>query len=1087
MKLTMLLLTAGILNVCAKGVSQNVTFSGENVPLKSVFSSLKKQTGFLFLYTGNVIRLADPVTVNVKDLPLQQFLDEIFKLQPLRYDIKGKNVFISRKDKSPTFIHPSEDEFLPPVPIRGRVLDDNGQPLAGASILVKNSKTSGMTNAEGVFTINVNEGDVLVISYVEHQTKEIKITSQNINLGRLSITLLKSTSQLEEVVINKGYYTESKKLSAGNVGTVNSKDIQRQPISNPLMALAGRVPGLTVTQASGTPGAEVIVRVRGMNSISQGSAPLYIVDGVPFGQIPFPSTISSNTLPSGITSPLITLNPADIESIEVLKDADATAIYGSRGANGVILITTKKGKAGSAQLDINVYSGTGHVTRKPEMLNTQQYVAMRKEAFSNDGTIPTTINASDIMVWDTTRYTDWVDYFIGGSANIHDAQLKISGGNLNNQFSIGGGLHSESMVIPHSSPTIRGSGNFTFNHRSLNNRFIATLSTMFTSTKIKLPNRDFFRNVSLIPNAPALIDSAGKLVWSEKGLSFTNPISFALQKYTSVTKNLTSNMVLQYRVIKDLNLKLNLGYSDMQFNETQINPKTSFNPIVNAPSGAKFGKYSTNNWIIEPNAEYSINIGGGKLGALVGATWQETNGSGFAINATNFVNDNLLNSPAAAANITVTPFYNGNTIKYHYQAVFGRLNYNLDNKYLVNLTGRRDGSSRFGPGKQFANFGAAGIAWIFSEENFIKRAIPFLNFGKLRASYGTTGNDQIGDYQFLNTWGSPTLNYPYQGISGLMPLRLYNPNYAWEINRKLELALEMGFMEDRIFITSSFFLNRSGNQLIDYSLPDQTGFSSILMNFPAVVRNSGWEFQLNTVNLKRKTISWRSSFNLTISPNKLVSFPGLDSSSYAYLYTIGKSINSSKLLHNLGVDPETGLYKFNGNGVYPFDATSIVDYTPKYFAGLINNFQWKGFELDFLFQYVKQQGNLIGAFPQSPGTRNNQPLLVLDRWRKPGDMARFQRYTATRYTSHYSDFAFSSDGAITDASYLRLKNVSLYYTLPDEWIKKIKMTSLRVYLLGQNLLTFTGSMYKNYDPENNTTVLFMPPLKMLTAGLQFTF
>ncbi len=409
---------------------------------------------------------------------------------------------------------------------------------------------------------------------------------------------------------------------------------------------------------------------------------------------------------------------------------------------------------------------------------------------------------------------------------------------------------------------------------------------------------------------------------------------------------------------------------------------------------------------------------------------------------------------------------------------------------MLNLTGRRDGSSRFGPDRQFANFGAVGAAWIFSKEASIKRILPPLTYGKLRGSIGTTGNDQIGDYQYLNTY-SPYI-YPYQGQTGLVPTQLYNPDYGWETNRKSELGLELGTLNDRIIATVSYYHNRSSNQLINSPLPIQTGFSGIIRNLPADVQNTGWEFQLNTTIIKTESFTWDASVNLTIARNKLLEFPDLSSSGYASSYEIGKPLNIVKLVHSLGVNPQTGIFQFadkNGHITstpsYPDDYTVVKDLTPAFYGGFSNRFQYKGLSLGIFFQFVKQQGFNYIHSNTTPGSMTNQPTDVLNRWRHPGDLTNNQLFTTTDpAAAAYNYYSSSSDGAVSDASFIRLKNVELSYSLPAKWTSRIKTQLIRVYLRGQNLITFTG--YKGADPEvMNTSVL--PPLKTLAAGIQLTF
>jgi hypothetical protein len=410
----------------------------------------------------------------------------------------------------------------------------------------------------------------------------------------------------------------------------------------------------------------------------------------------------------------------------------------------------------------------------------------------------------------------------------------------------------------------------------------------------------------------------------------------------------------------------------------------------------------------------------------------------------------------------------------------------------LNFSARRDGSSRFGPGKQFAGFGAVGAAWIFSKERLFTKNLPFISFGKLRASYGVTGNDKILNYQYLDTW-EPTTN-TYQGGVGLAPSRLFNPDYHWEKTTKLESALDLGFFRDRLLFSVAWYRNQSSNQLVQYKLPSTAGFASVVKNLPAEVENTGVELSISSINIRTGTFSWSTSANLTIPKNRLVSFPGLSLSSYATRYVEGQSLNLIYAYRYLGVDPASGLFlvedinKDNAFNTKDYQILGSLD--PLYYGGLENSFEFKGFRFDVFFQCTKQTGVAYLAnsgFP--PGSIHNMPVEVLTRWQKPGDEALIQRFTQLTSTSQPAYNAFSnlflkSDGAYTDASYIRLKNISLSYTVNGKWLKRCGLSGLRLYASGQNLCTFTS--YKGGDPETQN-YLRLPPLKTIAGGIKITF
>jgi hypothetical protein len=540
--------------------------------------------------------------------------------------------------------------------------------------------------------------------------------------------------------------------------------------------------------------------------------------------------------------------------------------------------------------------------------------------------------------------------------------------------------------------------------------------------------------------------------------------------------------------LKGLVLKTNLGYTQTDFHETNTIPLSSYDPASGATSGfGLFADTHINSWIIEPQIEYGTNILKGKIKTLLGTSFAEQRQETQVIDAEKFTQDALLENIAAAGTLRVL---NADKTLYRYNSLFLRINYDWLGKYLINATGRRDGSSRFGPGKKFANFGAIGAAWIISKEAFMQ-ALPFISFAKMRSSYGITGNDQIGDYRYLSTW-SPT-GYPYQS-PGLYPVNLLNPDYSWEKNKKLETAIELVFLKDKLLFTAAFYRNISSNQLVGYSLPLTTGFSSIQANLPATVRNMGWEFDLNTQITKTANFSWSASVNLTLPRNTLLSYPNLASSSYANTYEIGKSLYAQKLYHYAGVDPNTGVFQFEDvknksltqSPHYPDDLLSLKSIEQKYYGGLNNTLRYRDLQLDIFFQFVKQDGfnYWYGNFTV-PGMFGNQPSTVLSRWQKAGDQTNVQQYSQSFSSPAYDAYNIGlSDYAITDASFIRLKNISLSYEIPAKLKQSLRINQCQVYLRAQNLLTITH--YAGLDPENQTTS-HLPPLRAIIAGIQINF
>jgi TonB-linked SusC/RagA family outer membrane protein len=958
-------------------------------------------------------------------------------------------------------------------------ITDGTNPLPGVTIALKSKANSGtISDYNGQYSIAANSSDTLVVSFIGFKTILVPIKERQI----INIALQYDTMALQEVRVNAGYYTVKESERTGSISRITAKDIENQPVTNVLATMQGRMAGVNVTQTTGMPGGGFEIQIRGQNSIRpEANNPLYIIDGVPYTSDPIGYNQTSTVFPT-VTSPLNSINPDAIESIEILKDADATAIYGSRGANGVVLITTKKGKEGKTKFSVTASSGAGTVTKFMKLMNTQEYLAMRREAFSNDKITSYPSNAYDINgTWDQNRYTDWQKELIGGTALITDLQGTITGGSQYTQFLLSGNYNTQSTVMPGDFLYKKGGSQFNLNHQSVDGKFHLVFSTGYTAQNNNQPANDLTRDSrSLAPNAPALYDTQGNLNW-ENG-TWDNPLRNLPAQFVSKTKDFLANAVLSYEIIPNLVLKNSFGYTDTQHEESRTRPSTVFNPsygITSANSSIYLNNTKRSSWIIEPQINWEKKFGKGKFGILMGGTFQQQNTSRLFQFGSGFASNSLIHDLASATNKQV--LVSDQTI-YKYLAFFGRINYNWHDRYIVNLTARRDGSSRFGPGNQFANFGAVGMAWLFSNEKVLKNSSWF-SFGKLRGSYGTTGSDQIGDYQFLDTYNSSGINY--QNSIGLQPTRLFNPDFGWEINKKLEAALELGFFADKIFLTGAWYQNRSSNQLVGIPLPGTTGFTQIQANLNATVQNTGFELTLRTVNFSTTNFNWTSSFNVSFSRNELVSFPNLNSSTYKNSYRIGEPLNIKLAYQYNGIDPVTGIYQFvdqNNDGILssPDDKQTVVNLNPDYFGGLQNQFKYKHWKLDFLFQFVKQrnQSYLVGL----AGLMVNRPERMMDHWQQEGDTGPYQIYTtgnnssAVTAQSRYGD----SDASIIDASYIRLKTLALSYDIPLS-IKEVQCT---VMLQGQNLLTFTP--YKDGDPEFKSSG-FLPPLKIITAGIQLTF
>ena len=1050
-----------------KSQSQSITLSVDRQPLQQVFRLIEQQSTYHFTYTRELLVAAKPVTIHVSGVSLTAALDACFEGQPLTYSLNDHDVIVQAR-AAPA---------VTGLPLDGFVVDASGQPLAGVTIAVKGSSFVTVTDASGRFHFDALPATaVLVLSGAELEGQEVAIGSRR----TLTVTLSRKIGILDETMVI-AYGKVSRRLSTGSVTSVKGSDLLKQPSNDPLLSLEGRVPGLQVLQNSGMPGASVTLQLRGLNSLANGNDPLYIIDGVPY-----PSTTLSGSFggAGGISaSPFTALNPSDIESIDVLKDADATAIYGSRGANGVILITTKKGKPGPAHLSLHYYEGAGAITRKMDLLNTPAYIAMRREAFRNDGIAPTASTAKDLLVWDTTRYTDWQEALIGNTSHIHDATLNYSGGDALTQFLVSGAYRRETTVFPGDYDLNKWSGLFSLTRHSSDGRFLLSISANYHHLLNHLPIQDLSSQITQAPNTPAPFNADGSINWSNSTWN-NNPYGLVEQHFNYTQDNFVSHLSLQYRLTKGLVARVTGGFTNVDVTEHVVTPSTASNPLNTPLTNAKFGHSHLRTLILEPQIEYTLRHSLFSVTTLLGSTLQSNSSNALYQTGSGYTSDALLNSLKAAATVTTT---GESAIDYRYSGIFARLTADWAQTYLLTLTARRDGSSRFGPEHRFSNFGSAGAGWIFSSLKGLKRW-KWLSFGKLRGSIGITGNDQIGDYRYLDLYGPDS--YSYLSVTPFSPQQLYNPDYGWEKVRKTEAAVELGFLQNRFYLTTSYYRNLTTNQLVTYPLPVLTGFDGVLQNIPANILNTGWEFDLNATIIQHGTFSWTARANLSIPTNRLLSYDGLSSSSYANQYVVGRSLFIRKLYHFTGVDPTRGIYTFedvnHDNRISaPADAQTIVFTGQQYYGALENVLTYKRISLSFLWQFVRQQAglNYLGKFSVRPGALGNQPTLVLARWQQPGDIAELQRFTQSSadYTTAATNFR-SSDALYSDASYVRLKNVYLTIDLLSPRLRKAGLSEAKLVLQAQNLFTFTP--YLGLDPETQS---YLPPLRMITGGLQFTF
>jgi len=1136
MKLIILLTTVVCLHVAAAGYAQKITLNEKNASMETVFKDIRKQSGYIIFFDKSLLNNLAPVNIKVTNAGLQETLIKCLEDQPLTFTIVDNTIII--KEKEPSFLDNVKNKvatlFALPANVNGRVVDSLGQPVVGAnvSLSIKGYAYGTVTDIKGEFHFNkLQQGRyTLLVTYIGYSKLE-KIVEMNGKDLTLSLVMRNSTSSLDQIQII-AYGTESKRFSVGSVSTVTAEEIEKQPVTNPLLALQGQAPGLVITSTGGIPGSQVTVQVRGQNSLLSSSLtnttnlkpydqPLFIIDGVPFAAqnnninqiaslVATQNYTGGNIQPGGGFSPFNNINPADIESISILKDADATSIYGTQGSNGVVIITTKKGNPGATHFDLNVNTGFNSAAHPVQMLNTQQYLQLRKDAFAADGVIPTSNPnaypqpyAPDATIFDQSKYTNWEKVIYGKTTNNTNVHGSLSGGTVNNTFIMSAGYDRSTYNYPGDFADQRFTFHSNIHHLSTDKRFTVDMTTDFGYDQNNTAAFGGGQDIVLPPNLPSLLSPSGGLIWNYKGVDLTSDQFYSgLQKPTDLQNyNFNDAFHISYKILDGLTIGADFGYNRNTTSEHAINPLSAQNPAgYNVIATATFANTTYQTINLEPQIKYNKTFGKGVFSALVGSTYKKNTSYSTQITGSGYPNDNFLRSIDGAT--TVSAFDASNI--YKYSAGFARINYIYNSEFILDLTGRRDGSSNFGPGRQFGNFGAVGAGWIFTEEKIFKNATSILSYGKLSGSYGTSGSDGIQAYQYNALYQTIQYVPGFQGSTPTTPYNLYNPDYSWALKKSLNVALDLGLFNNRLLFNATFYRDRESNQLVNYPLPIQSGLSSILGNLDATIQNQGFEFSIISTNIKTKDFSWKTNFNLSFNRNKLISFPNLANSSYANLYVIGQPTSIIYGYKYKDVNPTTGLFEFykadgktvTSNPAYGLASTGgdqvpIANQEVKYQGGFGNNFSYKQFSLYIFCQFSSQNAPsyLAQSYTTNPiGFEYNQPTAVIGNyWKAPGDVAELQRL-ASGYSSAAINTFFKfgqSSGVYSDDTYLRVKTVSLAYQLPDVFLKKIHIKGGSVFMNGQNLLTFTD--YKVGDPELPGSYSSFPIQRILAFGLNLKF
>ncbi len=937
--------------------------------------------------------------------------------------------------------------------ISGTVTSDNGEALVGASVVVKGTTQGGITDLDGNFKLEIPKGSsTLVISFVGYNTLEVQGTDGQMNIK------LSSNKVLNELIV-VGYGTQSQKDKVQAVSKIDGKDLDNVPIVGLQQMLQGQAPGIQITSTSGMLGANAAVKIRGVGSITAGGNPLYVVDGVPLNDESYSLTLGSSTS----LNPLVNLNPNDVESISILKDASATAIYGSRGSNGVILITTKKGKAGRNSIGFDYYTGFSKPTFLLEMMTPDEY---RKFLGDYQG----------VTNLPTTGF-DWQKAILQ-TGRINNYGLNLSGGNDKTQYYLGGSyVDQKGYTLGNSLNQLSGRLNFT--HRATDwLQFGANISmSRVVNDRIYSDNATFAPLTAAYLQDPTIepFNATG----TYKRLGFIPNVlaieNLAITDYK--TRRTIGNVFLNFNLMKGLTFKTDWGIDQYNVDETFRFPDI----VLATGSGTRLVR-DDNKWLTTNTLNYINDFGKGtELKVIVGQTFETSQYEDVTVAGSGFAADALRNVQSAATKTTTE----ATRSQWAINSYFIRPSFRLLDKYIIEAAYRRDGSSRFGTNQRFGNFWSLGASYKLSNEEFLKNVTVVQNI-KLRASFGVVGNDRIGNFPSLGLYSSGTLS-DYAGMAGLRPTQAANPDLRWEQTQQFDLGLSFDLLKGRVSIEGDYFNNNVSDLLLDFPLSEVSGLTSITRNV-GKMNNTGIELALNTVNIERPNgFKWTTRFNFTSVKNKVTSLdvPGIakDPEGNRFIDNGILRVVEGKSLAEFYLSPYLGINQTNGNaewlGKSSTGADSIVNTVravdrryvgsalPKFYGGMSNVISWKGFELNTFLTFSYGNNVFLGElnFVENPANNSfNKSKNLLNYWREDNKGA--ATFPAKTSTSR-NFFANNSTNQMLDGSYLRLRNVTLSYTLTGSQLGTKAFESARVYVSGTNLWTLRAKGWEGraQDPE----------------------
>lgn len=1061
MRLFIFVMTCLGLHVSSTAQEKKFRLDVKNAQLSEVVQDIANKMECSIIFEHGSDNNAKPVNACTYYSTVQEALDIVLKDQPIKYVQNG--LFFTLIDTVQTKRNIVK---LRQTTLEGTIYNSGGGHVAGATVQVMGTDIPpATTNSEGQFKFpNAPYIGKLQIRYRDYEPIEKPYDTSPVNIRIEQYPVELKGADVKPPPVNLPF-APAKELSTGNMSVINGQIINRQLVNDPLVAIQGRAAGLRITQTSGVPGARPDDLIRGKNSISHNNGPLYVVDGIPIISFPYPQTsIAAVTL-----SIIANIRPENIESIEVLKDAVATAIYGSRGANGVIVFKTRKTLSGRFSVTFDASLGTGKVPRRMKLLDTPQYLEMRNEAFKNDGAVPGRGDYDVNGTWNSKSYTDWQKVLFGNPSKIMRYTLAISAGDTNTHFIAGGSIHRETTVMPGDYYNMVGAANLSLHHATKNKKIQFDLTGGYTSNYYDLPKEDFTPYSFMAPNTPAIFDDKGDLNW-ENG-TFNNPIGRTQQQSTSHTQNILLNYSLMVNPLASLYFNVHVGYNYMGIKNHTFTPSSSFSPYSENPTALRVMDNGTNNLatrIANVQAKYAFKIRKNvQIDMLAILEAQQTTQRWNTLTARGYSSDSAMKDFWSATSISGS----GNGTQYRYGAFSASISANYKQKYAVDLILRRDGSNRFGEKTRVGNFGAIGGAWLFYRDSLIKSLFPALSAGKLRFSAGITGSDPIEDNLYSSYYQQA---YGYFGVPGLTSAQLSNPLLKREQTNKIEAGIEIGLFK-KLNINLSLYRNVTHNQIMKSDLAGTTGFPYITDNLDAKVQNTGFEVEAFIDSIQSKNFTWLSSLNFSLFKNKIISFPGLAQSGHGNLLRINEPTDIKLFPRLIRVNPETGQYEFTTK-TYP------VYFGPRANGGLSNTFIYKNFSLDMFLYFVIQSGaSVVGL--ATPGrfinSGSSQPGNINDRWRTTGDQANIQKVSAKGAEVNQSNITYNqSDARKKDASYIRLKNVCFSYTLPGS-------EHVQLYVQAQNLFTITR--YKGLDPETQSlSGLWLPPQRQYSIGVKIT-